>query len=468
MQYEPTLESLSQHEVPDWYHDAKLGIFIHWGLPSVPAWAPLTGELAEVAESIGWNAFFTKNPYVEWYLNSLRIKGSPTYRHHLETYGPDFSYDDFAPLFNKAVKRWNPGAWAAFFRQVGARYVVLVTKHHDGFLLWPSERSSPHKKDYKASRDIVDELADAVRAQGMRMGFYYSGGLDWSFNSKPIRSRDDMYGSIVQTPEFVEYVDTHWRELIDRYQTALLWNDIGYPTSAPVLELFAHYYNAIPDGVINDRFGQVTSSSGEAGEGVLENPGAVHCDFTTAEYASHDRIMAHKWEATRGIGFSFGYNRAEGPDSYLSAGEAIRLFVDIVSKNGNLLLNIGPMADGTIPELQRACLEGLGAWLDVNGEAIFGTRPWLTAEGGTAHGISIRYTRKDDNLYAILLDAPKAGPVAFQSLRAAKGTTIHLLGHEAPLSWRQDGDRLTVTPPQGIAEAPAYAFRITPQPQLLS
>jgi alpha-L-fucosidase len=125
------------------------------------------------------------------------------------------------------------------------------------------------------------------------------------------------------------------------------------------------------------------------------------------------------------------------------------------------------MADGTIPELQRACLEGLGAWLDVNGEAIFGTRPWRTADGVTAGGVPVRYTRKGDTLYAILLDAPKVNPVILHSLRADRGTSIHLLGHEEPLSWRQEGDRLAVVLPQGVGEAPAYALRITPQPRLL-
>lgn len=188
MIYEPTLESLSQHEVPAWFHDAKLGIFIHWGLYLAPGWAPLTGELFEVAETIGWEALFGQNPYAEWYLNSLRIEGSLTYRHHLETYGPDLSYDDFVPMFNEAIKRWDPGAWASLFRQVGAHYVVLVTKHHDGFLLWPSQRTSPYKKDYRTSRDIVGELATAVRDH-MRMGFYYSG---WTGVSIPNPSPTGM------------------------------------------------------------------------------------------------------------------------------------------------------------------------------------------------------------------------------------------------------------------------------------
>jgi alpha-L-fucosidase len=202
MHYEPKLESLKQHPLPDWFDKAKLGIFIHWGLFSVPGWAPVTGELAEVAATQGWEAWFAQNPYAEWYLNSLRTEGSPTQQYHLQTYGPNFSYDDFVPLFNEAIQKWNPNEWAELFQKVGARYVVLVTKHHDGFLLWPSARTSPYKKFYHASRDLVGELATAVRQRGMRMGFYYSGGLDWSFNPTPIRTRADVYDTIVQTPDF--------------------------------------------------------------------------------------------------------------------------------------------------------------------------------------------------------------------------------------------------------------------------
>lgn len=464
MRYEPTLESIKQHPVPDWYHNAKLGIFIHWGLFSTPAWAPLTGELAEVAATKGWETFFRENPYAEWYLNSLRIDDSPTNLHHRQTYGPDFSYDNFAPMFNEAIKKWEPEAWADLFRQVGARYVVLVTKHHDGFLMWPSRRTSPHKQGYYASRNIVGELSAAVRAQGLRMGFYYSGGLDWSFNQTPITTRNDVYSTIVQSPEFIDYVDYHWRELIDDYQTELLWNDIGYPVNAPVLELFAYYYNTIPEGVINDRFGQVTGIASDEDEEVVKNPDGLHFDFTTPEYSSYKEIMPYKWESTRGIGFSFGYNQNEGPDSYLSGPELIRMFVDIVSKNGNLLLNVGPMADGTIPELQRQRLEGLGDWLAVNGEAIFDTRPWLAAEGSASGGLPVRFTYKAGSLYATLLGHPAAGEVSLAGLQAHPDTTIRLLGRGVPLSWRQESRGLVFTLPEPLPAAPAHALKLTPAP----
>ena len=177
MAYEPTLESLRTHAVPGWYDDAKLGIFVHWGLYSVPGWAPVAGEYGELIAKEGWASWFAKNPYAEWYLNSIRIEGSPSHRHHVQTYGEGFSYDDFVPLFNEAIGAWNPGDWAELFRQAGAGYVVLTTKHHDGFLLWPSRTPNPVKEGYAASRDLVGELAEAVRARGMRMGLYYSGAL---------------------------------------------------------------------------------------------------------------------------------------------------------------------------------------------------------------------------------------------------------------------------------------------------
>jgi alpha-L-fucosidase len=370
-------------------------------------------------------------------------------------------------MFNEAIQSWDPGVWADLFRKVGARYVVLVTKHHDGFLLWPSKHPHPHKKDYRASRDIVGELAAAVRQRGLRMGYYYSGGLDWSFNSTPITNRNEVYSTIVQTPEFIRYVDAHWRELIDRYQTSLLWNDIGYPLNAPALELFAHYYNTIPDGVINDRFGQVIGVDDAGAEEVVRNPDGVHYDFTTPEYSSYNRITEYKWEATRGIGFSFGYNRAEGPDSYLSAEQAIRMFVDIVSKNGNFLLNVGPMADGAIPELQRRCLEGLGAWLAVNGEAIFETRPWLAADGETEDSIPVRFTQKDGSLYMILLGTPAADQVTVKALQAGDQAVVQLLGHADALPWTQSGDRLAIHLPAKLAPAAAYALKVTPAPRLV-
>jgi alpha-L-fucosidase len=459
VRYEPTLESVQRHAVPGWFHDAKLGIFIHWGLYSVPAWAPLSGELGKVIAEGGWDRWFAENPYAEWYMNSIRIDGSPSQRHHVETYGPGFDYRDFVPMFNQATQEWDPAAWADLFRQVGARYVVLTTKHHDGFLLWPSEHPNPFCENYHAQRDLVGELTDAVRQRGMEMGLYYSGGIDWTFKDTVVRDISDLPKATPQGTAYVEYANNHWRELIDRYGPALMWNDIAYPAAADLNALFADYYNHVPEGVINDRFSQQFSfSEGQIG-------GSQHCDFRTPEYTSFAEITPFKWEATRGIGASFGYNRNEGPEQYLSVDELIRSFVDIVSKNGNLLLNVGPMANGTVPALQRERLEGLGHWLAVNGEAIYGTRPWVTAEGSTVGGVEIRFTKGANSLYAVLMDTPAERRIAVEGLHLAGGSTLALLGHQEPLPWEQHGETLVVTLPPDLPAAPAHALAIAPLSQ---
>lgn len=468
MLYRPELQSLQQHQVPDWFHNAKLGIFIHWGLFSFPGWAPLTGELDKVIEQQGWEAWFANNPYAEWYSNSLRIENSPTQRHHVETYGASFGYDDFVPLFNEAVRQWNPADWASLFKRAGARYVVPVTKHHDGFLLWPSPRTAPDRDDFRAERDIIGELATAVRAQNLQFGVYYSGGLDWTFIDAPIRDFTSLLAAVPQTPEYIAYADAHWRELIDRYQPAIMWNDIGYPAAADVNELFATYYNTLPDGVINDRFRQAAPDVGEGGEPSMDPPASQHYDFRTPEYTTYDEIRTEKWESTRGLAFSFGYNLNEGIAHHLSVERLVRMFVDIVSKNGNLLLNVGPMADGTIPALQRERLEGLGQWLATHGEAIYDTRPWVIAEGTSREGIPLRYTQKPGALNAILLDTPQGSTVTIERLQAQMETTVRLLGHEGALTWKQEGDALTIILPPDIAPAPAHALVLAPQPFLVS
>ncbi len=468
VQYEPKYESLRSHTVPDWYHDAKLGIFIHWGLYSVPGWAPPTGDLDKVVAEQGWEAWFKNNPYSEWYLNSLRFPDSPTRRYHAKTYGEDFGYDGFVPMFEEAVRSWNPDEWAALFEGIGAKYVVLVTKHHDGFALWPTPRSSPHKEGYHTGRDLVGELTASVRERGMRMGLYYSGGLDWTFNRSVVRDLPSLYQTIPQEAEYVEYADAHWRELIERYAPSILWNDIGYPTDANLPELFAYYYNVVPEGVINDRFGQQPPTKIPSQGEVIGPTAAEHLDFRTPEYTFYTDIQAIKWEVCRGVGHSFGYNRAEGPQDHIPVDDLIRLLVDVVSKNGNLLLNIGPMADGTIPDLQRERLEGLGQWLRVHGEAIYGTRPWVRAEGVTRDGIPVRYTRKGDALYAILLGTPPQRQLVIEGLGAPSDFVINLLGTGEDLGWAQDGDNVIVTLPRELGESAAHALRLTPIPAPLA
>ncbi len=467
--YEATRESISTHQAPDWFHDAKLGIFVHWGLYSVPGWAPQNGTPHDVVAREGWNAWFARNPYAEWYGNSIRIPDSPSAAYHAAHYSADFTYEQFAPQFDAASKAWDPGEWAALFATAGARYAVLTTKHHDGFLLWPSIHPNPHQRGYQATRDLVGEVTAAVRAQGLRMGLYYSAGLDWTFNARPIVEGADLVRAIPQQAEYVSYATTHLRELIDRYAPSVLWNDIGYPHAANLYELFAYYYNRVPDGVINDRFGQPRPDGTTA---VPSDPLAVlgtaptpHLDFRTPEYTTYSTIAAEKWESTRGLGHSFGYNRNEAPEHMLSTAGLIHLFVDIVSKNGNLLLNVGPTATGLIPTEQRRRLLALGEWLGTNGAAIYRTRPWVRAEGRTSDGIPVRFTQHDGVLYAILLGTPPHRDVAIQGLTAEPGTTIRLLGQEALATWLHWNDHLAITLPESLSDAPAHVLRIAPQPR---
>jgi alpha-L-fucosidase len=455
MAYQPTLESLAAHPVPDWFHDAKFGIFVHWTVSSIPAFAPAnkTG-IGEVdlgdAESVA--RMFKHTPYAEWYWNSISIDGSPAQRHHRETYGADYAYDNFVPRFMDLARGCDLDAWADLFARAGARYVVFVTKHHDGFLLWPSRHPNPHRSGWQSERDFVGELTHAVRARGLRMGLYYSGGIDWTFHGLPIDNLEHFFSAIPQSPAYARYADAHWRELIERYEPAVLWNDIGYPEAANPAQLFADYYNRIPDGVVNNRFQLGAGAGGE------------HHDFVTPEYAVMERIWDGKWEATRGIGGSFGYNRAE-PEEYLMTADAIiHLLVDVVSKNGNLLLNVGPTADGVIPWAQASRLLAVGWWLRTNGAAIYGTRPWVRAEGRTAGGLDVRFTCTDSSVYAIVLGAPSSTEVVVEHLQLQPGTVVQLLGETQPLPCRQSAEHTVVTLPQPLPPAPAYAFRIAPKP----
>ncbi|NVM03426.1 MAG: alpha-L-fucosidase [Candidatus Helarchaeota archaeon] len=480
MKYEPNLKSVRKHKVPDWFHDAKLGIFVHWGIYSVPAFAPT--EQGSINETMKDQAYhFKNNPYAEWYLNTMKIKDSPTQKHHNKVYGKDFTYFSFIPEFNQAIKRWEPNKMADLFKKVGARYVVLVTKHHDGFLLWPSKYPNPKKKDHFAKRNIVGELTKAVKERGMRMGFYYSGGLDWTFNEDPIQDFLSFVTNGPLEPNYHEYIKKHFIELIDLYEPSIIWNDIGYPPDVNPYEIIAYFYNKIPDGLINDRWFQITKKmrdlirdnldrftqaakeiSGEgAGADVLKPP---HYDYRTPEYATYHKIKKDKFESCRGIGYSFGFNREEGEKEHITINELVRMFIDIVSKNGNLLLNVGPMADGTIPEMQVERLLGLGRWLETNGEAIFETRPWIRAEGGTDDGIDIRFTQKEDTLYVILLDTPKSEKITIKTLLIDKNAIINVLGYTTELSWKQIGENLTITISEKLEEAPAYTIKIVPKP----
>ena len=440
----PSWDSIRQHQVPDWYRNAKFGIFIHWGLYSVPAWAVPSGTYGTIPK----DKWFTYNAYAEWYLNSLRIKDSPTYEHHIETYGKDFDYYRFADDFNASTAKWDPSQWASLFKNTGARYAVLTSKHHDGFRLWPSTTQNPHRKseEITAKRDLVGDLTAAVRSAGMKMGLYYSGGLDWTFTEKPIETFADLRGTAPQSEEYARYADSHWMELIDRYKPSVMWNDITYPKLGHIPELFAHYYNTVSEGVINNRFG------------------VDFADFTTPEYSHYDKITPKKWESCRGLGYSFGYNRQEGPEQVIAPDQLVWLLVDIVSKNGNLLLNVGPRADGSIADIQVDRLHKLGKWLSVNGEGIFDTQPWTTAAPSGSGLPETRFTSKDDSLYAFLRDRPASQTLSVPGLIAAPGTRVRVLGQNVDSKWRQEGNSILIDA-SGANDKFTVGVRLTPQPK---
>jgi alpha-L-fucosidase len=438
--YIATLRSLNRHRLPQWYDDAKLGIFIHWGLYSVPGWAALTPEGTKLSEA----EYLKRNPYAEWYLNTLRLDGSPTQEYHKEHYGANYDYYNFADTFNQEIQKWRPEEWAQVFKMAGARYVVLTSKHHEGFTLWPSDTPNPTlpKDRQHASRDLVGELTAAVREQGMKMGLYYSGGYDWTFVPGPIRDWPQARSVQPQSEAYGNYVDAQMRELIRKYQPSVLWNDIDYPKSGHPLEIMAEYYNAIPDGVVDDRFG------------------VKHSDFVSPEYETLKKISEKKWEECRGLGKSFGYNRAEGDAQTIKKDELIYLLVDIVSKNGNLLLDVGPEADGTIPAVQMNRLEALGSWLSQNGDGIYGTRPWKKAEGETAEGMRVRFTQKDGAVYAFLLGEPNGKSATIRGIALKPGATATLLGSNGTLEWKQNVDSVEFTLPDSLPGKYAYALKI--------
>ncbi|MBU3751778.1 MAG: alpha-L-fucosidase [Mycobacterium sp.] len=478
--YDPSWESVGTHPLPGWYDDVKLGIFLHWGLYSVPGWAPQVADIQHLLKTRGPAEMLRDNPYAEWYLNSSRLEGSPTWRHQRDTYGPDATYDDFIAVFDDATATADMDAIAQVCRRAGAGYVVLTTKHHDGFCLWPTDSVHPRKGRYHARRDIVGDLTRAVRQAGLRMGLYYSGGYDWPYNDAVLRNPADSFLAVPSTPDYVTYASDHVRQLINRYRPSVLWNDICWPAGGDLPALFADYYNTVPDGVINDRWveaglhrGALTDALARVGGALLQRfwayvpdrhksltfPAEHHYDIRTPEYAQFDSVQDKKWESTRGVGHSFGANRNERPEDFVTATELVRSFVDIVSKNGNLLIGIGPDPYGRFPEEQIVPLRGLGDWLQVNGEAIYGTRPWSLAQSTTTEGTAVRYTQRDGAVNAILLDT-SGRDLGIRGVDATAVTEVQMLGLGEPVDWRVTDGMLWLRLPERLPISPAHVLRL--------
>jgi alpha-L-fucosidase len=366
--------NIHRYNPPQWFREADFGIFIHWGPSSIPAFAPVeVDDYAKLMREKPPEYMFKNIPYADWYQNSMRIKGSPANLYHKEHYG-DKPYSAFAEEFKESARSVDVESWADLFKQSGAKYVVVVSKHHDGFVMYDTKVENPKMPGYNLDFDHVGNLAAACRKRGMRFGVYYSSLIDWTFTKKPIDSAGDLFLSNDNSRTYCDYCFNHWKEIIDRYSPDVLWGDIGYPTDPRLEELFAYYYKAVPEGVVNDRWGQwpkfLRNPIGKAfvnyaAKKVLrENPGILldtkYYDFRTLEYSSDWQENDLYFEVCRGMDKSFGFNQFSRPQDYITADEVRAIIAEVVPKKGRLLLNVGPDSLGRIPDYQVKILEELG------------------------------------------------------------------------------------------------------------
>jgi alpha-L-fucosidase len=478
--FQPNWQSLEGYEVPTWYKDAKFGIFIHWGVYCVPAY------LSE------WYPRFM-------YIDQDTWRGN-AYQHHRETYGPQakFGYKDFIPQLT--AEKFDATRWAELFEQAGARYVVPVAEHHDGFPMYDCSLTKWNAVQMGPRRDIVGELARAVRAKGLKFGVSSHRAFNWAYFGR--RADFDtvdpqnfgLYGRDIDylyDKGFADYKKNPWPphdkqfkddwlartcELVDKYQPDLVWFDFGIAPSwvtsynenpfAEHLQVFAaYYYNRAAEkkssAIINYKFHAFPEKAA-----VLD-----------LERSKMDRIRRPFWQTDTAVSTnSWGYVKNQ---KYKPVNRLVDDLVDIVSKNGCLLLNIGPKADGTIPVHEQEMLRDIGQWLSVNGEAIYGTRPWnVYGEGptGTATGHlsekknkaftaeDIRFTTKDGILYAVALAWPQDGKINIARLGTGQSdiriSHIELLGSHADIAWERSKAQLTVTMPDKQPCDHAYVLKI--------
>lgn len=438
--YTAEWQSLDQRKIPSWFRNDKFGIFIHWGVYSAPSFSRVIPD--------GYSEWYWCN-----YNDSTRHNYKAVREFHDKNYGKDFSYFQFAPLFKAEL--FDPSEWASIFKKSGARYVVLTSKHHEGFTLWPNEQADKSwGRPWNAltngpKRDVLGDLTTAVKDAGLRMGFYYS-LMEW-YN--PVFLRDTAeYVSKVMIPQF--------KDLVTKYKPSVIFADGEWIMDEKEWrseEILAWLFNESPvkdEVVVNDRWGKTSRKT---------HP----CTYYTSEYGSGlDKDVI--WEESRGMGQSYGYNRMEKLKDYKTDEELIIILSDIVSRGGNLLLDIGPAVDGTIPVIMEDRLIGMGKWLETYGEAIYGTLPWkhtrqwskgempvidsgnyqtnyditqLVKPGSKAH-IEMFFTRKGSDLYAII---PRYNPqVVIKDITLRQSSKISISGLNKNIPFRRDKTSLIV------------------------
>ncbi|XP_057333239.1 alpha-L-fucosidase [Microplitis mediator] len=423
--FKPTWDSLDNRKLPQWYDDAKFGIFIHWGVFSVPSFG---------------SEWFWKN----WKDENGTGKISDFMR---QRYPPNYSYQDFARDFTADF--FNATQWAELFESAGAKYVVLTSKHHEGFTLWPSKYSfSWNAKDVGPHRDLIGELATAIRNTKIKFGLYHS-LYEW-FN--PLWESDKR--SNFSTSEFVNYkIIPEMLELVNAYHPEVLWSDGEWEapdTYWKSKEFLAWLFNDSPvkdTVVVNDRWGHETLCH--------------HGDFYTCQDRYNPGVLQkHKWENAMTIDKkSWGYRRNADLSQYLTTAELIKELVITVSCGGNLLMNVGPTKDGIIPPIYEERLRDIGQWLKINGEAIYYTRPFDFQNDTISK--DVWYTQRNSNtrtIYATVLTWPSNDSL---SLAVHSASNVTILGYEGPLKWELSKGGLKISmPPAAHRGQPAWVLKI--------
>jgi alpha-L-fucosidase len=479
--YSPTIQSLATHKVPEWFEDAKLGLFLDWGPWSAAGYAPKKGAEASTGGS-----------YPDWYefLMDYRYKG-----YHDKVFGVDFRRDDLLPLLTGS--KFNAEDYMNLALNAGAKYFVPFSKHHGGWTMWESKFTKRNAMEMGPKRDIYKEIAGAAREKGIKLGFYFSIS-EWEYPvivDKPITQWDpikhlavfqDNLGQIPRAypltsffPEimdrmcsgkipvrnyFADYMMPSFKEVIDKFDPDLVWYDGGWGSSLEVTrtaELSAYFYNQAngrKDVVINNR-APISLSEEEmkkinefTQKGEQEKAMQIYMnaqqigDYGTPEYNIGKVNSEKKWEVCRSISPAFGYNWQDDEESSLSSSDLVKMFIKIVAGNGNLLLVISPDGSGRLPDIQKNRLLELGAWLKVNGEAIYSTRPWTVQEDG-----NLCFTRSKDGKYVFVHSLIWPGKkFTVKNLSPKLRSNVTMLGTKDPLKWKQVDSNIEITIPDGL------------------
>ena len=434
-----------------WFHEAKLGVMISWGIYSVPAWAPLDPRLhlrsgAELVEDPGpgpWDHLHPRacTPYAEWYQNSISITGSPAWFYHQAAH-PGLTYESFATEFESSAANVDVASWVDLCLRAGAKYVVPLAKFHDGYVQWPSAVPHPRRGTFGTATDWFDRLAEAARRAELRLGVYYSGGIDWTFGGLPVPPSPTEDSVTPQSDEYAQYADDHIVELCERYRPDLLWNDIGYPRAGDLSRLREAALAANPSAVMNDRFSTSWISDREAVAWGADDFSRRFADFVTPEYELLSEPPPVKWELVRGIGWSFAFNRQEDERHTMSGAELAWLLARVVARGGNLLIGIGPDVHGRVSPHQAQALLALGRWLEVVGDAVYGTDPGpgdprIAVENG-GEQVTATWTSRD----------------GVEHLFVPEGSVVHRAPGLADVAWLTSGGRVVPSAEDALLVAP--------------